>query len=454
MVLNKIYAWWHSKSPNQDQATPSPVVADKPMMIDGWDIEPHIAAQSIATSLEATRKRDIETETAAEEFITHHYAYQAEKATAHLQRDGSMVVLPVFNADTHLITRRFHESRLITKHASLVGYIHTSELTDTLPPQVNIIWRGTKVTDLNSVLLNIEPDGAVAETWTCEENIIIQQIAAQIDAAHKGTDKPVELLIGGHSQGGATSQLTTLSLLAILAYKQLNKKPTSMLTDDDLEMQALIRQQISPELLEHIDDVNIDLAMLNKITLVENSSTGVSFDKAKAFHSILCFLNQERGDHDWIQIHALKLHGDPITQTGQTNLGAGLMRQQAQVRLVNGETGYKNFTLRLTAVTLVAAILVTLTLGIGALCAMGLLIGAGVSGLRVGSAVSIKNSHCEHQLSPGLSDAKFAMRSCAIFENNSLRGQKRIDRSLGRKSQAANGCLNSYHYLKRLPISP
>ena len=79
MVLNKIYAWLHSKSPNQDQATPSPAVADKPVMIDGWDIESHIAAQSIATSVEATRKRDIETETAAEEFITHHYAYQAKK---------------------------------------------------------------------------------------------------------------------------------------------------------------------------------------------------------------------------------------------------------------------------------------------------------------------------------------------------------------------------------------
>ncbi len=164
--------------------------------------------------------------------------------------------------------------------------------------EIRLIFRGTK--DRASVVRDLESSGAGFETMEIAASTIARQLLV-ILASLSDHGRGVNVVIGGHSLGGADAQNFLAYLLGLLAAEASGAEPTSPLDS------------------------------ITNITLFTKCSAGVP----KLAHERVCSaLQQFEGGSVRVKIFHLKVAGDVVQATGDCHIGAGLPFAAADVSVL------------------------------------------------------------------------------------------------------------------------
>lgn len=277
-------------------------------------------AMAIKQTLASHRSRpnyNVLTKFASAEHLAHTVPY--ELASGHNPNEPVII----FDADGGV--REYKVTKIQTKDAGICGFILTGKEADN--NTVHVVFRGTA--DGASVRRDLEYGGAGQTSFNAEKALITSQILSKVADRSRATDKKVNVVISGHSLGGADAQNCANAILEEMADHYTHAHKDKQLA------------QLNP------------VSRINHLTINHVNSGGVSMQTANTSKH-----NAEIAAKHGVKINlcALKVAGDGIQQTGQTNIFSDVPDNVAHVEVLKVKSG-TNGWLRYTYLTIAAAIM-------------------------------------------------------------------------------------------------
>lgn len=278
-------------------------------------------AMAIKQTLAPHRSRphyNVLTKFASAEHLAHTVPYELASAS---HNPNEPVI--IFDADGGV--REYKVTKIQTQDPGICGFILTGKEADN--NTVHVVFRGTA--DQASVRRDLEFGGAGQTSFNAEQAVIVSQILGKVAERSRVSNKKINVVISGHSLGGADTQNCANALLTELADHHTHANQ------------------------------NKDLAKLNpasrisSLTINHVNSGGVSMQTANESKH-----NAEIAAKHGVKINlcALKVEGDGIQQTGQTNIFSDVSPNVANVEVLKVKSG-TNGWLRYTYLTIAAAIM-------------------------------------------------------------------------------------------------
>jgi hypothetical protein len=232
-------------------------------------------------------------------------SFQAELAYE-LGRHPERILEPVQVLTADGSWQSYHATPLVShSNSALNAYVLVP--TDTSRSDVKVIFRGTELHSTNpqhilgSININLELDGAGSELWAEDGANIMTQFETIIENAGL-SDKPIQLEISGHSQGGAFTQYFTTDLMS------------KMLDGDLINITHLQNNAYNP--------------------------TGVD-DKTEAYFEEIFPLFIERFGNEFFNANIGHTHGDIVQQTGEGTIWEHIDPTQAVIEMMLIDKGLK-----------------------------------------------------------------------------------------------------------------
>lgn len=232
-------------------------------------------------------------------------SFQAELAYE-LGRHPERILQPVQVLTSDGTWHAYHAHPLISNsNSALNAYVLIP--SDSTRSDVKVIFRGTElhITDarhiLGSININLESDGAGSELWAEDGEFIMSQFKNII--ANAGlSDKPIQVEVSGHSQGGAFTQYFTTDLMAEI--------------------------------------LNGNLSNLTHIQNNAYNPTGIDNKTKIYFDSIFPNFVEKVGDN-FFTINIGHTHGDIVQQTGEGTIWEYIDPNQALIEMMIIDKGLK-----------------------------------------------------------------------------------------------------------------
>lgn len=298
---------------------------------------------------------------------------------------------------------------------------------------IYINWTGTH--NLNTVLADLERAPG-EESYRSQELSIIKQLNNIIKEFHSTSKKKANIIVTGHSLGGALAQQSFHSLQRAIAHniyeKELNKNEMSISKkwiESEKEYRTSLksqaehtRQDIPKDVRSHLNNAHI-----GSLTLGVWNSAGVLKAIENSSNQLAGLITQSG-----IKQRALfgMVGGDSIQKTGEGSILSNVSSDEADVIIAKIDKGhegyYKKLIFGVLGATTASASCILLGLPIAIL--------GGLAFGMLPMAKSTMQAHSETHFSDRES-LDFSNIKCQYFQNNSPEGRKVIHAKLTNKSE-------------------
>jgi hypothetical protein len=319
--------------------------------------------------------------------------------------------IPLIVVDEDGKTREYVATLIETENPAIIGHILTPK--DKENPRVHVVFRGTACSA--SVVRDLELGGAGQKSFYEEKDLILSQIAAAIGERTNESDHKVKLSISGHSLGGGDAQNCFATLLDSMTriHGQKRFKETMLgRAAENIKSALTLRPEGAV-----INSVNSPFLMVESLTLNHVNSAGVTHATAKRCKKSATYLSKCGVG---INVRALRVAGDGIQLTGQTNLLADIESKYAKVEVLKVRSDHEGW---LSPKCLVAA--ASASYFTGPMMAMGALTSL--------SAYGTFKSHTANSFDRVLNKEDYV-----YADNSSVEGAEIVKRKLSDKSMADN----------------
>lgn len=270
------------------------------------------------------------------ETMAHRIAYAIAKHPDQVKKivlqDNNQQVINSFTVDEIRITKSDKQRDLGLMGAILVP--ERLEEKNSLAT-LHVIWAGTHSTHSAKIDSEICPG---EESYRRGEDQVLKQIIPKIEMLYKHSRKPVNVILSGHSLGGALAQLTFHSLQRILMF---DIKDSQINREWEIEFQKQLKIETAD--IEHqrsLSGISLSRAYLHSITVEAWNSPGVLAAVAK--HSnLMSGLLAEKG----IKLFANygMVHGDPVQTSGHGMVLNEVGKNKARIRILKIQPNQLDF---------------------------------------------------------------------------------------------------------------
>lgn len=330
--------------------------------------------------------------------------------------------LPLVVIDEDGKSREYKATPIETANPAILGYILTG--TDNTNNRIHVVFRGTA--DKASIVRDTEYGGAGHESFNAEKDLIISQITRVIGQRANETDNKVQVSISGHSLGGGDAQNCSAALLEAMTQIQMHKRyqeknQVGKITD---QIKSALTMRPSGALTK---SAHAPLTQVASVTLNHCNSAGVTHTTANKSRKNAKYLSKLGVA---IKVRALKVAGDGIQMSGQTNILNDVEPETADVAVLKINSSHEGW---ISAKTMTAAT------GLAYVTSPAIAAGT-ITSLK---AIGTFKAHTTHNFDRFLTNNDYE-----YFDNSNSAGALAVKKALSHKSLIDNNIVS--HSLKKI----